>query len=93
MSVITKVINYKDNPVYINEIEFNSSTRLRPCICPVCQKKIKSGKNISLMNNFKFFPNVILHENCFNKANKENLFEKIERDYKEYKRLERIFGN
>ena len=33
-------------------------------ICPLCKKNIKPGKTYLLINNYKLFPNTIIHSNC-----------------------------
>jgi len=34
-------------------------------ICPLCRKQIKSGNEIYLLiNNYKLFPNTIVHSRC-----------------------------
>jgi hypothetical protein len=33
-------------------------------ICPLCRKKIKQGEAYLLINNYKLFPNVVIHDWC-----------------------------
>ena len=33
-------------------------------ICPLCRKEIKQGKAYLLINNYKLFPNIIVHDWC-----------------------------
>lgn len=91
---ITKTIPYKDSSVYIAETNADFSSREKPPICFCCMHNVSRGKAIMLFNNFKYFPNMVFHENCYNAVgrNTDMLFEAIEEQYKEYKKLNIIFG-
>lgn len=94
MATMTKTIPYKDSTVYIAETEADFSTREKPPVCWCCMHNVNRGKAIMLFNNFKHFPNMVMHEKCFDsvKHNTDELFEAIEKDYNEYKTLNIIFG-
>lgn len=54
-------------------------------ICPFCKKKIKDGAITLLFNNFKLFPNIIVHTDCCNQyQDKQDLVEFLTNDYNEY---------
>lgn len=91
---MTETINYKDSiikvyhsknlPMYLN---------LGKCYC--CNKNIESGEQVALMvSNNEYIPNMLLHEACYESFNnKENFIGNIEKDYREYKVKNEIFGN
>lgn len=91
---MTKTIPYKDSTVYVAETNANFSSRERPPVCWCCMHNVNHGKAIMLFNNFKHFPNMVMHEKCFGDLSHSpnKLFEAIEEDYRKYKTLNIIFG-
>lgn len=91
---MTKTISYKDSTVYVAETNADFSSRKEPPVCWCCMHNVNRGKAIMLFNNFKYFPNMVMHEKCFNDLSHSpnKLFEAIEEDYSKYKTLSIIFG-
>ena len=56
-------------------------------ICPFCKKELKeelkNGTVLLLLNNWKLFPNAIVHESCCNEfPSKEEAIKHLHEDYK-----------
>ena len=60
-------------------------------ICPLCRKKIKAKDKIYLLiNNYKLFPNIIIHDECildtgtiFGDLDWKNTIKKLKEDYEQ----------
>lgn len=78
-------MKYKDSYVYKHKVCFHSHSASRKWVCPICEKPITDGSVYLIVNNQKYFPNCIIHEDCF--ENTENVFEKVEEKAKELKEL------
>ncbi len=53
-------------------------------ICPFCREEIKDRTILLLLNNFKLFPNVIVHEDCCDHfPTKENAIADLHADHQE----------
>lgn len=91
---MVETINYKDSFVKVHHFK-NLLMYLNPRKCYCCNENIGSDENVILMiNNHKYIPNMLLHEVCYNSfTNKENFIGNIEKDYREYKDKNEIFGN
>ena len=52
------------------------------------------GKALLVINNYKYIPNVFIHEKCFKECENttDKLFFDIEEAWKKYKSLKEIFG-
>jgi len=88
----TGVIRFKDSDVLVRKAEGNWESNPHDCFC--CKKPVQQGRAVLLMNNYKYIPNILLHEECFDTAELriENLLSDIEREYEQYKILHRIFS-
>ncbi len=91
---MVETINYKDS--FVNVYHFKKLPMYlnsRKCYC--CNKNIGFDEKVILMiNNHKYIPNMLLHEACYKSFNnKENFIGNIEKDYREYKDKNEIFGN
>ena len=52
-------------------------------ICPFCKKKLKDGSILLLVNNWKLFPNRIVHEACCDEfSSKKKAIKYLYKDYK-----------
>ena len=91
---MTEIINYKDSFVAVHHCK-NLPMHLNPRKCYCCNKNIESDEQIALMvSNNEYIPNMFLHETCYKSfGNKENFIGNIEKDYREYKVKNEIFGN
>lgn len=87
------IFKYKDNKVMCREhIRCYSSLNPKRCFC--CGKFVEDGQKVRLLvNNYNYFPNVLIHSYCFDiwKGNEEKLFSDIEEVYNKYKELNEIF--
>ena len=87
--------NYKDTFVVVRDCKFIIENHKKGKTCLCCGKEFQNNeKCILLINNYKYIPNVIIHKDCFDRVlpeYKERLFENIEKDYKEYQELKKIF--
>lgn len=53
-------------------------------ICPFCREDVKDGPLLILFNNWKLFPNTIVHEDCCdNFKSKEEAMKYLHEDYEE----------
>ena len=86
------VIKYKDSNVYF--ATHNGRWSMNPHRCFCCNKPILDGKAILTVNNSKYIPNVLIHEECFDiwKNKTEELVSDIESAYNNYKNLQEVFG-
>lgn len=85
---MSETYDYKDSKVYINWMDsfFATQDYPRKWICPICEKKIIKGYKVAiLINNQKYFPNAIIHEECFHKEVPDDTFSVIEWKSDEYK--------
>ena len=84
-------INYKDSFIYMKECNANWGQNNKICYC--CKKPIKDGKILMVINNNRYFPNILIHPDCYSKHknNPEKLFAKIEENYKSHKEMRQIF--
>ena len=91
---MTEIINYKDSFVAVHHCK-NLPMHLNPRKCYCCNKNIESDEQIALMvSNNEYIPKMYLHESCYDSfLNKENFIGNIEKDYREYKVKNEIFGN
>lgn len=87
-----KIIKYKDSRVHLREC--NGIGKFNPHRCFCCNEQIKDGKAILVINNYRYIPNVFIHEKCFKECenNTDALFSNIEGAWKKYKILKEIFG-
>ena len=86
------VIKYKDSNVYFTT--HNGRWSMNPHRCFCCNKPILDGKAILTVNNHKYIPNVLIHEECFDiwKNKTEELVSDLESAYNNYKNLQEVFG-
>ena len=91
---MTEIINYKDSFVAVHHCK-NLSMYLNSRKCYCCNRNIESDEQIAIMvSNNEYIPNMCLHETCYKSfGNKENFIRNIEKDYREYKVKNEIFGN
>lgn len=84
---------YKGNIVGCRKFVRGSSS-LNPKNCFCCGKEVKDGEiAVLLINNYKSFSNVLIHEKCFKiwEHKTDELCKDSEESYKHYKELEKIF--
>jgi len=87
----TQDCNYKDSFIFVREFEWRNLDT-NPKKCPICGEMVKDKDTVLLIGcNNKFFPNVVIHNNCFHKELPEDTFMVIENRYKEFKELDNIF--
>lgn len=87
--------DYKDSTVWIKKVKWNNVEDYQKIKwkCPMCYDYIKNGDVVYLVfNNYKYFPNVILHEDCFVEVKADYIFSEIEREYNEVKYKKNIFN-
>jgi len=54
-------------------------------ICPLCRGEVKEGDKCKfLMNNYMLFPNVFVHEACFEQSEPIEAIKWLCKDYKDY---------
>ena len=86
---------YKNTPVYVRSCHYgNMPSKLqRTCFC--CLEKVNNCMAVLLINNYKEIPNVILHDECYErwKDKTDELCDDIAKAYDEYKKLNGIFGS
>ena len=85
--------DYKDSFVAVRRYQTGKlpSQLVRKCYC--CQNGINDCRAVILINNHKYIPNVLMHENCFDeRQNKTELFEEIENKYIEFNHLRSTFN-
>lgn len=85
--------NYKDSYVYVKDIgKFRQSVYRRKWKCPVCNSYIEDEETVCMvLNNFKYFPNTLVHDECFIENDSEQVFMEIENKYKTYSEIEDMF--
>jgi len=90
---MSEILTYKDTEVYINSYTWKKLSDIhRVWKCPMCYKHIKENDQVYLLiNNHKHFPNTLLHKECFEENDKDNLFGCIENEYLQIKRREDMF--
>ena len=84
---------YRENIVGCRQYIIGPSS-LNPKVCFCCGKKTVGGESVVLLiNNYKSFSNVLIHEDCFKmwENNTDGLCKDLEESYKKYKELEKIF--
>ena len=89
-----ETVKYKDS--FVTMIRHtNSKIFLNPRRCYCCNKDIQMHEQVVLMiSDYKYIPKMYLHESCYDSfLNKENFIGNIEKDYREYKVNNEIFGN
>lgn len=90
-----KPFKYKNTPVYVRRWHYGNmpSELQRTCFC--CNKKINNETVVLLVNNYKKFPNIILHNKCYEQweDKTDELCDDIAEAYDDYKKLNGIFGN
>lgn len=90
-----KSFDYKDSLVAVREWETGiiPDKMQRTCFC--CGKKVNNCKAVLLINNYKYIPNVMLHSECFSRQEDkaEELCDCIQSSYKQYRKLESVFGS
>ena len=80
--------DYKDSFVAVRRYNTGQLPKelRRDCYC--CKDKINNCRAVLLINNHKYIPNVLIHEECFDaRQNKVEFFEEIEGKYQEFKSL------
>lgn len=89
---MSEKINYKDSVVYFSEHNGHWSINPHNCFC--CNKLVRSGKAILVINNGKYIPNILLHTECFSRweGNEPELISDIEKVWKEFQELNKIFN-
>lgn len=82
---------YKDSAVIVMRSRYKVlSDNERHCY--LCDEKLQNNDSfVFTCNNHKFIPNVPMHETCFEKADPQEVFTKIEADWTAYKRLSKFF--
>ncbi len=64
-------------------------------VCPMCMDEILLGDTMQVViNNFKLFPNVLVHKKCVDNQSDNQLIETMEdltRSYNDFKELSRIW--
>lgn len=87
----TMEIKFKDSWVWVIEAKGNWEINPQNCFC--CEKSIKKGEAMLLINNYKYIPNMLLHKECFNNIEEplESFLNKIEESYKQYKNMNKVF--
>lgn len=85
-------IQYKDSIIHMRKINANWNSNPRYCFC--CIQPIKNGVAIAAINNYKYIPNMLMHENCFSEweTKTDELFSDMEKSWSKYKTLDKIFG-
>jgi len=83
--------SYNDVDVYFFSFEDDKGTkfckarkrfRQKYDVCPFCQKDVKEGSILTFINNWKLFPNTIVHEACCNGfPSKEDAMKYLHEDY------------
>ncbi len=85
---------YKDSFVYVQKYHTGNLAEKIQKTCFCCNKKINNCRGVLLINNYKYIPNVLIHEECFKKweNKKEVLCDNIYTKYRQWKELGEIFG-
>lgn len=87
-----QIHQYKNTNVVIMKGKYRNNTE-HERYCYLCKEKLKEGQSfIFPCNNYKFIPNIAMHEQCFANSDPQETFEKIEKDWTEFKKLEKFFG-
>ena len=74
-----------------SKIRFN--IKGKPDICPICREDIIKGGIILLLNNYKLFPNIIIHSDCCdNFSSNEEVIEFLRDDYAEVSKRKAWFN-
>ena len=61
-------------------------------ICPLCRGEIKEGEKCKfIVNNYKLFPNIFVHEACFTQREPSEVIEWLHKDYQEYEHVMSIY--
>jgi hypothetical protein len=61
-------------------------------VCNVCMKEFNELDDIVLIiNNFKTFPNVFVHKECFEESAPEHIMSFLKKNYEEAKKYEHWF--
>lgn len=85
--------DYKDSFVAVRRYQTGKLPKdlVRDCYC--CHKDINDCRAVLLINNHKYIPNVLAHEECFDvRQNKTELFEEIEDAYATFQHLRSTFN-
>ena len=86
--------SYKDTPVFIRKMTFRERNHEDGQTCFCCQEEFKENDQLTLLiNNHKYFPNMILHQECFEFWEKrtDELCDDIVSAYEQCKQLQNIF--
>lgn len=86
---------YKENIVGCIQY-IRGASHLNPKYCFCCGKEIKDGESVVLLiNNYKSFPNILIHEDCFEEweTRTDDLCSDLESAYHQYKQLDMVFGS
>jgi len=88
MELFTK---YNGIPVSFSRFEGDKGTKFckarkrvmgRYDICPFCKKNLMKGTVLLLLNNWRLFPNTIIHESCCDEfLSKEEAIKYLHEDY------------
>ena len=85
-----EVVIYKKVKTFFRGLQYNNKYK-RDDVCPLCNKQIIKGDNLYLLiNNYKLFPNIFVHQSCV--TTKKDCIIKLAKNYKEYKNFEKKYN-
>jgi len=60
--------------------------------CPICKRQLDEPcKIVIIINNYKAFPNVFVHKECFEESSPEHIMIFLKKNYEEAKKYEHWF--
>jgi hypothetical protein len=84
--VTNLVGEFEGYPVYMST--WNFGDKFKDKFCPVCNGKIIAGNVIPLFSNGRLFPNILLHEHCYDIENPRSTVWSVIKSYQEYKTIQ-----
>jgi len=84
-----EVVIYKKIKTFFRKLQYIDRHRGKD-VCPLCNKQIIKGDDLYLLiNNYKLFPNIFVHQSCV--ITKKDCVVKLAKNYKKYKDFEKKY--
>lgn len=86
MEMKLKFVTHRGFPTYYRQMiyKFIKGHAQENKICHMCRNKIQYDQNVYLLiNNYKLFPNVLVHKKCFDEMGPQNSVIFLYNDYQE----------
>jgi len=87
-------VKYKDTDVIFIELTYKKNVLKRKnyYYCPLCTELIKSKDTVYLViNNFRIFPNILIHKNCYDEEHPKGVVRALENHYEQAKKYKQEY--